>query len=206
MISKPIPDIIVSRLPRYLRVLEQLQAENKQTTSSQEMGARLGITAAQIRKDLSQFGEFGKQGTGYAIPYLVAQLQSILHIDRIWNMALVGAGNLGRAIIHYRGFASAGFMISMVFDSDPNIIGTHIGDYHIENITSLPERLKSSGIRIILLTVPAAEAQEIVDKSVKVGVKAVLNYTPVNLVVPTGVHIQNIDPIIHLQRMTFYLE
>lgn len=206
MISKTIPDIVVSRLPRYLRVLEQLQAEKQQTTSSQEIGARLGITAAQIRKDLSQFGEFGKQGTGYSIPFLTKQLRSILHVDRVWDMALVGTGNLGRAILHYRGFATSGFQLRMVFDSDPNIIGATIGGFQVEDSAYLAEKLRASGIRIVLLTLPTTGAQEVVNESVKAGVKAILNYTPLNLSVPPDVHIQNIDPIIHLQRMTFYLE
>src|SRR5512147_1078292 len=121
-----IPDIVISRLPVYLRALTRLQTENQLITSSKELGELLGISAAQIRKDLSHFGEFGKQGTGYSIAYLIDQIQTILKIDRVWDIALVGAGDLGHAIARYQGFANRGFRIAMVFDNDPAKIGKTI--------------------------------------------------------------------------------
>src|SRR5512134_1772175 len=118
--AKQIPDIVIGRLPVYLRALLQMSQEGRQVTSSQELGERLGISAAQIRKDLSQFGEFGKQGTGYHIPYLIEQLQKILHIDREWDVVVVGAGDIGSAVARYRGFSNRGFKVKMIFDNDPS--------------------------------------------------------------------------------------
>jgi redox-sensing transcriptional repressor len=206
MSDKTIPDVIVGRLPRYLRALQQMGEEGVQTTSSQEIGERLGISAAQIRKDLSQFGEFGKQGTGYAIPYLVQQLQSILKVDRVWEMALVGAGDLGHAIARYNGFANCGFHIAMVFDNDPHKIGQAIGDYSIQSIAEMIPLIQNAGIQVAMITVPVFAAQAVADKLVEAGIKSILNYAPTNLRVPQGVKVQYIDPVIHLQRMTYYLE
>ena len=124
MAHKQIPDIVVGRLPLYLRSLQRMQREGRQVTSSQEMGERLKISAAQIRKYLSQFGEFGKQGTGYNIPYLVEQIEKILHVDRDWQVAVVGAGDIGSAVARYKGFANRGFSVMMIFDNDPQKIGT----------------------------------------------------------------------------------
>jgi redox-sensing transcriptional repressor len=206
MTEKEIPDIIVGRLPRYLRALQRIAQEGQQTTSSQELGKKLGISAAQIRKDLSQFGEFGKQGTGYSVAFLVSQLQQILKIDRVWDMALVGAGDLGHAIARYQGFADCGFRIVMVFDSDPKKIGSTVGDFVIQDPASLVEAVSAAGITVAMLTVPAAAAQMVVDQLVEAGVRAILNYAPAILKVPESVHVQYIDPVIHLQRMTYYLE
>lgn len=206
MTEKEIPDIIVSRLPRYLRVLQKKAKEGLNTTSSLELGQSLGISAAQIRKDLSQFGEFGKQGTGYPIHYLISQLELILKINRTWEMALVGSGDLGRAIARYQGFIDGGFRIAMVFDSDPQKIGTTIGEFVIYDARELIEKVKRAGIRIAMITVPAIAAQEVANQLVKAGVLAILCYAPTVLSVPESVHVQYIDPIIHLQRMTYYLD
>ena len=206
MTDKSIPDVIVGRLPRYLRALQQMGEEGVQTTSSQELGERLGISAAQIRKDLSQFGEFGKQGTGYSIPFLVKQLQAILKVDRVWEMALIGAGDLGHAIARYNGFANCGFHVAIVFDNNPDKIGNHIDDYTIFDMTELVQKIKESGIQVAMITTPASAAQDVADQLVKAGIKSILNYAPINLHVPHGVKVQYIDPVIHLQRMTYYLE
>jgi redox-sensing transcriptional repressor len=206
MSDKEIPDIIVGRLPRYLRALQWIAQEGQQTTSSQELGKKLGISAAQIRKDLSQFGEFGKQGTGYSVSFLVSQLQQILNIDRVWDMVLVGAGDLGHAIARYQGFADCGFRIVMVFDSDPQKIGSKIGDFVIQDTAILVPTVREAGITIAMITVPAPAAQDVVDELVEAGVCAILNYAPAILKVPESVHVQYIDPVIHLQRMTYYLD
>lgn len=206
MTDKSIPDVIVGRLPRYLRALQQMAGEGIVTTSSQELGERLNISAAQIRKDLSQFGEFGKQGTGYAIPYLVKQLQAILKVDRVWEMVLVGAGDLGHAIARYNGFANCGFHVAMVFDNDPHKIGQKIDEYTIQDTADLTQRIKESGIQVAMITVPAVAAQIVADELVEAGIKSILNYAPTNLHVPNDVKVQYIDPVIHLQRMTYYLD
>jgi redox-sensing transcriptional repressor len=176
------------------------------TTSSQELGDMIGISAAQIRKDLSQFGEFGKQGRGYSVPYLVEQLEQILKVNREWNMALVGAGNLGHAIANYQGFSSHGFRITHIFDNDPKCIGTSIGKLVVLDSTGMVESIRSQEIKLALITVPAAAAQAAADNLVLGGIRAILNYAPITLSVPEGVHIQYIDPINFLQRMTYYLD
>jgi redox-sensing transcriptional repressor len=203
---KPIPDIVVGRLPFYLRTLRTLAAEGRQITSSSDLGARLGLTSAQIRKDLSYFGEFGKQGLGYNIPFLVDQLRRILKVDRVWEVVLVGVGDLGRAIAHYHGFHDRGFAIRMVFDSDPAKIGETLAKYQIEDMDTMTEKVREAKIRIAMLAVPATSAQKVSDLLVKAGVKAILNYAPTTLTVPEGVTVQNIDPAAHMQHMTYYLE
>jgi redox-sensing transcriptional repressor len=206
MIESDIPGIIVGRLPIYLQALEHLQARGVLSTSSQELGEIIGISAAQIRKDLSQFGEFGKQGKGYAISYLVDQLRGILHVNRLWDIAVIGAGNLGRAIAHYQSFMNHGFRIAMIFDKAPERIGTEIGDMIVQDSRDMIQQLQNAGIKIAMLTVPAAEAQAVTNELIKAGVKAILNYAPITLSVPSDVHVQHVDPVIYLQKMTYYLD
>jgi len=201
-----VPDIIVRRLPQYLRALTQLQAQHVHSTSSQELGEKLGISPAQIRKDLSQFGEFGKQGTGYSVNYLVDKLQEILNVKRVWDIALVGAGNLGHAIARYQGFTNRGFQIRLVFDQDPEKIGERIGDLIIQDSRKIKELIPAHNIHIAMITVPASAAQKVAEELVAAGVRAILNYSPNPLSVPDWVHVEHIDPIIQLQHMTYYLE
>ncbi|MEW6028801.1 MAG: redox-sensing transcriptional repressor Rex [Chloroflexota bacterium] len=205
MNADKIPDIIIGRLPIYLRALQRMAENGLQTTSSQELGDRVGISAAQIRKDISQFGEFGKQGTGYSIPFLMDKLREILKVDRIWDVALVGAGDVGHALGRYQGFRNRGFRIAMVFDNDPAKIGNKVGEFVVEDTAGMVERIREAGIKVAMLTVPAASAQDVADQLVKAGVKAILNYAPISLNVPPGVYVQHTDPATHLQRMTYYL-
>jgi redox-sensing transcriptional repressor len=206
MNSNRIPDIIIGRLPVYLRALQQLSEKGIMTTSSQELGEIIGISAAQIRKDISQFGEFGKQGTGYSIPFLIERLRDILKVDRVWEVVIVGMGDIGHALARYNGFANRGFHINMVFDNDPQKIGQKVGDFEILDIAVLPEKVKQNKIKVAMLTAPAPVAQEITDMLVKSGIKAILNYAPISLNVPSGVRVQYTDPVTHLQRMTYYLD
>ncbi|MFQ3568229.1 MAG: redox-sensing transcriptional repressor Rex [Aggregatilineales bacterium] len=200
-----IPDIVISRLPIYLRALERLAQEGHEVTSSHELGKRLGISSAQIRKDLSHFGGFGKQGTGYSISRLREELRSVLKVEREWEVALIGAGDLGSAVARYRGFANRGFHIAYVFDSSPEKIGRQIGAYTIYPLDQLQQIIKDHGIKIAMIATPAESAQEVADLLIEAGVKAILNYAPINLKVPEDVHVQYIDPVLHLQRMTYYL-
>jgi len=200
-----IPDIIIGRLPIYLRALQRMEEKGLQTTSSQELGEHVGISAAQIRKDISQFGEFGKQGTGYNIPYLIEKLRQILKVDRIWDMAIVGMGDMGHALARYQGFIDRGFQVVRVFDNDPQKIGQKVGDLVIEDSADLAEKIGAAGIKVVMLTVPATAAQEVANQLVQAGVKAILNYAPTSISVPPDVRVQHIDPAVHLQRMTFYL-
>ncbi len=206
MTAKIVPDIVVGRLPRYLQALQQLQNNGQKTTSSQELGEKVGISAAQIRKDLSLFGEFGKQGTGYSISYLIDQLQTILKVKQVWDMVVVGAGDLGHAIAHYGGFKNRGFRVAMVFDNDPKKIGGQAGEFVIQDIRDLEQKVREAGIRVAMLTVPAGSAQETAEMLVRAGIQAILNYAPTTLNLPRQVHVENIDPIFQLQHMTYYLE
>jgi redox-sensing transcriptional repressor len=205
MNAEKIPDIIIGRLPVYLRALQRLADKDIHTTSSQELGEIVGISAAQIRKDISQFGEFGKQGTGYAIPFLIEKLQDILKVDRVWEVVIIGMGDIGHALAHYQGFANRGFHVKMVFDNDPKKIGQKIGEFEVFDTAALAEKIKPHKIKIAMITVPASDAQEVADQLVKAGVKAILNYAPISLNVPEDVRVQYIDPVTHLQRMTYYL-
>ena len=205
MNANEIPDIIIGRLPIYLRALQRMAEKGMQTTSSKKLGERVGISAAQIRKDISQFGEFGKQGTGYRVSFLIEKLSEILKIDRIWEVAVVGAGDMGHALARYPGFVNRGFRITMVFDNDPSKVGQQIGEFVVEDTANMVEKIKKAGVQVAMLTVPAASAREVTEMLVKAGVKAILNYAPISLTVPDDVRVQHIDPATHLQRMTYYL-
>lgn len=205
MNADKIPDIIIGRLPVYLRALQRMADNGLKTTSSQELGERVGISAAQIRKDISQFGEFGKQGTGYSIEFLIDKLRGILKVDRIWDVVVVGAGDMGHALANYQGFKNRGFHVVAIFDNNKEKVGQNIGEFTIEDTEDMIERIETTGVKIAMLTVPASAAQETTDKLVQAGVRAILNYAPITLNVPRHVKVQYIDPSIHLQRMTYYL-
>lgn len=200
-----VPDIVVGRLPLYLRALTRMIDEGKEITSSQELGSRLGISSAQIRKDLSQFGEFGKQGTGYNISFLADQIKGILHVERIWDVVLVGAGDLGHAVANYAGFVHRGFRIVSVYDNNPNRIGDVVGNFTVRDVRNVKEDIRSMGIKVAMLAVPAQVAQEVSEDIVDAGIEAILCYAPTSLKVPKNVKVQYIDPVLHLQHMTYYL-
>lgn len=201
-----IPDIVIGRLPIYLRALSRLAQEGHEVTSSHELGKLLGISSAQIRKDLSHFGGFGKQGTGYQISYLGEKLRQVLKVNREWKVVLVGAGDLGRAIANYQGFAQRGFHIACVFDADPAKIGNTLNSFTIQPMSKLKNTISAGNIQIAMIGVPAAFAQDVADTLIDAGVRAILNYAPISLNAPEGVHIQYIDPVARLQRMTYYLD
>jgi len=201
-----IPDIVVGRLPIYLRALDRLILEQREYTSSHELGERLGISSAQIRKDLSHFGEFGKQGTGYNVTYLSDQIRQILHVDREWPIAVVGAGDLGRAVVHYRGFVPRGFRVVCVFDDNPDRVGEEIAGLTVQPMSDLEDTITAAGVQVAMIAVPLEAAQDVASQLVKTGVRAILNYAPITLSVPKDVQVQYIDPVVHLQHMTFYLK
>ncbi len=205
MNAEKIPDIIIGRLPVYLRALQRMADNGIKTTSSQELGEHVGISAAQIRKDISQFGEFGKQGTGYSIAYLLDKLREILKVDRMWDVVLIGAGDMGHALANYQGFQNRGFHIVSIFDNNKEKIGTNIGEFTVQDTDKMIESIKAANVKIAMLTVPAPAAQGVADKLVQAGVRAILNYAPISLNVPNNVKVQYIDPATHLQRMTYYL-
>jgi redox-sensing transcriptional repressor len=200
-----IPDIIVARLPKYLRALSVLRKKS-QTTNSKELGDFLGYSAAQIRKDLSQFGEFGKQGTGYNIDFLTEQINSILNLDKEWKMVLVGCGNIGHAILNYPGFSHNGFHVIAAVDSSKEMVGMKINNLiTIRDISDIEEIIKENNISIAMLTVPASVAQETAEKLVQFGIKAIISYAPVILTLPHNIRVEYIDPVISLQHITYYL-
>ncbi len=200
-----VPAIVVGRLPIYLRMLAFLEREGKTITSSQELADRLGLSSAQIRKDLSYFGEFGKQGTGYNVSYLQKQLRQILKIDRVWDVAVVGAGNLGRALANYEGFEPHGFRVVAVFDNSPQKIGTKVGGLTVQDVAELPRVMREKHLEIVMLAVPAEVAQKVANHLVELGIRAILNYAPITLNVPEPVQVYHIDPVVGLQSMTYYL-
>lgn len=200
-----IPDIVIGRLPVYLRALTRLLQEGQEVTSSHELGQRLGISSAQIRKDLSHFGGFGKQGTGYQIAYLVEQLRQVLKVNQEWEVVLVGAGDLGSALAHYKGFSDRGFQIAHVFDNSPTKIGKDLGGFTIQPMNEAQKIIRERGIKIAMIAIPAEKAQEVANFLIEAGIRAILNYAPINLNVPANVHVQYIDPVLHMQRMTYYL-
>ena len=148
MNADKIPDIIIGRLPVYLRALQRLADKGVLNTSSQELGEMIGISAAQIRKDISQFGEFGKQGTGYSIPFLADRLRSILKVDRVWDVAIIGMGDMGHALARYNGFTNRGFHVTMVFDNDSNKIGQKVGEFEIFSTSVMIEKIKQQKLKI----------------------------------------------------------
>ena len=200
-----VPEVVVMRLPLYLRTLVQLSQRGVEVVSSQQLGLQLQMTPAQIRKDLSYFGRFGRQGRGYSVGYLLEELRQILGLEREWNAGLVGVGRLGRAIISYTGMASEGFHIVSAFDADPRQVGQTVGGITVQSMDSLQESIKATDTRIAIVAVPAAHAQEVIDRLVECDVRAILNYAPTPAQVPSTVKLRNIDPVLALQSMTYYL-
>lgn len=205
-IKSTIPDIVIGRLPIYLRTLKLLLSSGQEVTSSQELGEHLGISSAQIRKDLSHFGEFGKQGTGYNIAYLCKQLEKILKVDCVWPVVLVGAGHLGHALALYEGFESRGFRIVGVFDSNPAKWGQEIGALTVQSMDELAACVNRFRCQIAIMAVPAEAAPEVADVLIETGIKSILCYAPITLSVPRHIRVQYIDPLVHFQHMTFYLD
>jgi redox-sensing transcriptional repressor len=205
-VTPEIPDVVIDRLPVYARALAALQSDGREVVNSQELGERLGVTPAQIRKDLSYFGRFGKQGRGYNIGRLLQELHQILGLTREWPMVLVGVGKLGRAVLGYGGFGPQGFRVVDAFDSDPKIVGTNLNGLEVKSVDMLPDVLRRSKAEIAIVAVPAENAQGVIDILVDNGVKAILNYAPVAVHAPSHVRIKEIDPVLALQSMTFYVK
>jgi redox-sensing transcriptional repressor len=200
-----VPEVVVERLPQYVRVLIAFRVECVDVVSSQQLGLRLRVTPAQIRKDLSYFGRFGKQGRGYNVQRLLDELRRILGLTRDWNVALVGVGRLGRAVLSYPGFLSEGFQVVAAFDNNPNVVGETIGGLSVRPLSELRRTITDRIISIGVVTVPGRYAQEVIDQLVSCGVKAILNYAPISPQVQPEVKVRNIDPVISLQSMTYHL-
>lgn len=200
-----ISESTVRRLSLYLRLLQEVDAIGQTTISSDDLAERSGTTSAQVRKDLSVFGSFGKRGLGYSVPDLLRQLRQILGLDRSWKVALVGAGKIGSALISYRNFQERGFRIEAVFDSDPSKVGRKWGSRTVLDDSKLEQVLEEDGIEIAIVAVPGEAAQDAVDRIVNAGVKAILNFAPVRLRVPEGVALRNVDMVVELEGLAYAL-
>lgn len=204
--AQAIPDIVIRRLPIYVRTLKALADREVQSVSSDELADLIGVTAAQIRRDLSYFGKFGKQGKGYDTAFLGKAIGRILKLDRQWPVALAGMGKLGHAIANYRGFSPSSFSIVACFDRNPEKAGSWINEMEIRPVSELAETIAREGIRIGIIATPKVHAQETAELMVAGGVEAILNYAPVILKVPERVTVREIDPVSALQSMTYYID
>jgi len=195
----------VQRLPIYLRVVAQVAATGQKLVSSEELGRISGVSPALIRKDLSLFGGFGKQGTGYGIQRLRDALTRILHLDANWEVALVGVGRLGRALLDDPTLGGRGFSIAALFDNNPALIGQTFNRLVVQEASTIAEYLHQQAIRIAILAVPAEAAQPVAEQLVAAGVTGILNYAPVNVTLPEEIVVRSVDPVSHLQQITFYM-
>ncbi len=204
--KESVPDVVIQRLPMYAHILRALKEVGVESIGSRELGAMLRTTPAQIRKDLSYFGKFGKQGMGYVVPQLLDEVTRVLGLGRQWSLALVGTGRLGRALIEHKGFVDEDFKMVAVFDKSPRRIGRVLGGVTIQDVAELEHTVRERGIEIGIVAVPPAEAQRIIDALVRAGVRAILNYAPIIARVPKGVQLRQITPLHALQSMTYYLK
>ncbi len=198
-----IPDPAVRRLSLYLRQLEAFGRDGRNTISSKQLGESLQLTDAQVRKDFAYFGQFGHPGIGYRVDDLIARLRHILGTDKTWNVCLIGAGNLGRALMHYRGFDAKGFRLVAVFDNDPAKIGKKLGSFAIQPLSEVADTIKEKTIRLAMLTVPADVAQQVTDELIAAGIRGVLNFAPVSLNVPEGFALTGVDLAQSLEQLSF---
>ena len=201
-----IPEVVINRLPVYVRALAAFAEAGETVVSSQALGKQLDVTPAQIRKDLSYFGRFGKQGRGYNVDDLLRRLREILGLNRRWKVCVVGMGRLGQAIVEYGGFEPQGFDVVAVFDIDEQKVGKAVGHVRIQHVRELESCLKERPVDIGIVAVPASAAQDVVDRLVGCDVKSILNYAPTTAHVPAGVQVRQIDPVIAMQSMTYYLK
>ena len=198
-----IPNAVVNRLSLYLRELQHLMGDGNETISSSQLGKRLGFTDAQVRKDLAHFGHFGHPGIGYRCEELIQEIRRILGTDRQWRVALVGVGNLGRALLGYRGFEKQGFRIVAAFDVDPKEVGSKIDGVSVYHFDRLDELVTQQSIDLGMVAVPAAGAQAVADKLVAAGIHGIVNFAPVTLSVPDGVSKVGVDLARELEQVTF---
>ncbi len=204
--EKLAPKAVVGRVSLYLRQLEMLQNQERETISSSQLGSPLGIGDAQVRKDLAFFGQFGHPGIGYRIEELIAALRHILAIDRVWPTAMIGLGNLGRALIKYRGFRSRGFHIVAIFDSDPKKVGQSLDGLKVHPLEDLGKVTGELGIELAILSVPADAAQPVADLIVSCGIQGILNFAPMPLNVPPTVGVMAVDLSIQLEHLAYKVQ
>jgi redox-sensing transcriptional repressor len=198
-----VPKVVVNRLSLYLRELQHLLREGVETTSSTQLGRRLGFTDAQVRKDLAYFGQFGHPGIGYRCEELVAAIKRILGTDLDWPIGIVGVGNLGRALLGYRGFRQQGFRIAAAFDLDPSKIGHEIEGIRVFHVTELNRVVREKSVRLGVIAVPGTAAQSVADQLVESGIEGILNFAPVTITIPNTVRLVAVDLAIELEQLSF---
>ncbi len=202
---RKISESTVRRLSLYLRFLEQFDAQGQATISSAELARRGGTTSAQVRKDLSFFGSFGKRGLGYSVPELTARIRDILGLRRTYRVVLVGAGRIGSALIQYPGFRQRGFHVRAIYDTDPKKIGSGWNGLVVKDARQLESDLAREPTDIAIVVTPAEAAQDVVDRLVRAGVKAILNFAPAQLVVPADVVVKSVNMALELETLSFAL-
>jgi redox-sensing transcriptional repressor len=202
---KRIADSTVRRLSAYLRFLEDFETRGLSTISSEELANRGGTTSAQVRKDLSFFGSFGKRGLGYSVPELAGRLREILGLGKEWRVIIVGAGKIGAALAQYRGFRQRGFNILAAYDNSADKIGRKLEGIPVRDIDHLERDIQRDKPDIVVLTVPGEEAQKVVDRVVKAGIKAILNFAPAQLHAPADVTIKTVNMAMELEGLSFAL-
>lgn len=205
MVRERIPPGVIERLSSYLNCLMQLQGRGEKTVSSKRLGALVNVNPAQVRRDFTYFGTFGRKGVGYEVEMLVAKIQRILGSDAPHRLALVGAGNLGSAIAHYAGLERHGFYVAAIFDNDPTKVGSHIGKLEVFDVKNMPRIIRNIGISIGVVAVPPMAAQKVTDMLVEGGVKVILNYTPMMVSAPPEIKVHNTDPVKELLYTLYYL-
>lgn len=204
--SQPrISESTVRRLSVYLRLLRELEGADRDIVSSKELARRSGTTSAQVRKDLSLFGSFGKRGRGYTVPELVDTLEGILGLERRWRVALVGVGRIGSALLGYRDLRNRGFDLVAAFDVDPDKVGTEVDGHRISPMDRLEEMIRERDVEMGVVAVPPEAAQEVADRLVAAGVRALLNFAPVKLEVPDGVVVRSMDVALEMEGLSFAL-
>ena len=202
---KKVPQVTVKRLGRYLRVLERFHEDGVESISSEELAAELHVKPSQLRKDLAYFGEFGTRGMGYNIPMLTEELRKILGLHRQWAIAIVGIGNLGTALLRYKGLNEKGFRVAAIFDDDPEKVGSSRSGVQIHHIDELPEIVKEKNIQIAIITVPAPAARHVAETIINAGVRAILNFAPISIKCPEGVTCQPVDIASELKLLSHHL-
>jgi redox-sensing transcriptional repressor len=202
---RKIAESTVRRLSLYLRFLEEFEEQGMETVSSEALASRGGTTSAQVRKDLSFFGSFGKRGLGYAVPELVRKLREILGLGRTYRVAMIGAGKIGSALVQYRGFRQRGFEVVAIFDTDPAKVGKAWNGLTVRDVRELDAELRRQAVDIAVIVTPADAAQPVADRVTALGVKAILNFAPVQLVVPDDVVVKTVNLALELETLSYAL-
>ena len=202
-VSRKISESAVRRLSLYLRILEDLERKGQNTVSSEEMSGRSATTAAQVRKDLSLFGSFGKRGLGYAVTELAERLKKILGLDRRWRVALVGAGRIGSALVEYRGFAERGYDVVAIFDSDASKVGGKWSGLCVRDISEFEAVSNDESVEMVILAIPVEAVPSVMEHVEKAGIRGILNFAPTKLKVPLGVAVKDVNMVMELEALSF---